>query len=121
MIHKPDRVAILCHEVNRAYCKSIGDDSQVPWEEAPGWQKDSALNGVMFHMQHPASRPEDSHMNWMEAKKDKGWTWGAEKDANKKTHPCMVPFEALPKEQKAKDYIFHAIVRTLMDHPFMAF
>ena len=121
MIHKPDRVAILCHEVNRAYCKSIGDDSQVPWEEAPQWQKDSALNGVMFHMQNPNSTPADSHEKWLYEKYQKGWVYGPEKDPDKKEHPCIVPFEDLPTEQRAKDYIFHAIVRTLMDHPFMAF
>lgn len=29
-----DRIAKMAHEVNRAYCQSIGDNSQLPWEDA---------------------------------------------------------------------------------------
>ena len=28
----------------------------------------------------------------MKQKTDEGWVWGPFKDAEKKTHPCMVPF-----------------------------
>ena len=39
--------ARLAHEVNRGYCQFLGDDSQLPYDQAPEWQKLSALNGVM--------------------------------------------------------------------------
>jgi len=29
------------------------------------------------------------------------------------THPCMMPFDSLPPEQKLKDYLFAEIVRSL--------
>jgi len=32
-------IAKICYEANRAYCQEIGDDSFVPWEDAPGWQR----------------------------------------------------------------------------------
>ena len=32
---KIELIAKVCHDVNRAYCKSVGDDSQVSWEDAP--------------------------------------------------------------------------------------
>ena len=41
------------------------------------------------------------------------WTYGEVKDPAKKEHPCLVAFEALPKEQQAKDYIFKAVVDAL--------
>src|SRR5437879_1359495 len=41
-----EQVAKICHEANRAYCETIGDNSQPTWEKAPQWQKDSAINGV---------------------------------------------------------------------------
>ena len=37
-----DSIARVCHEVNRAYCQALGDDSQPTWEEAPEWQRASA-------------------------------------------------------------------------------
>ena len=39
-------VAHICHESNRAYCETLGDQSQPPWSEAPDWQKESAVNGL---------------------------------------------------------------------------
>lgn len=38
--------ARAAHEANRAYCLALGDTSQLPWEEALGWQRDSAIKGV---------------------------------------------------------------------------
>jgi len=32
-------IAKVAHEVNRAYCISIGDNSQQSWECSPEWQK----------------------------------------------------------------------------------
>lgn len=107
-----DRIARVCHEVNRAYCQALGDNSQPVWEEAPAWQRESARMGVDLHLMGDFG-PEASHISWMKQKETEGWRYGAVKDAVKKTHPCMVPFDRLPVMQKAKDYIFRAIVHAL--------
>lgn len=108
-----EEIAKVCHEVNRAYCKALGDDSQLPWEEAPQWVRTSAINGVRFHLDNPNAGPSGSHENWLKEKEKEGWKYGATKDPEKKEHPCYVPYDQLPKEQQAKDYIFTAIVKTL--------
>ena len=41
--------------------------------------------------------------------------YGEEKDPERKVHPCMVPFNELPREQQAKDFIFRAVVHALKD------
>lgn len=102
-------IAKLAHEVNRAYCAAIGDMSQYSWDDAPQWQKESAINGVKFHAENPNSKPEDSHINWMKEKIEQGWTYGPVKDPENKKHPCILDYSLLPENQKAKDYIFHAI------------
>ena len=106
-----DAIAKICHETNRAYCQTIGDNSQLPWDEAPEWQKTSAINGVKFHFSYDKT-PEESHINWMKEKEKDGWIYGEEKDANKKTHPCMVPYNELPLQQRIKDKLFIAVVHT---------
>ena len=108
------KIAKICHEVNRAYCQALGDDSQSPWEEAPDWQKESAINGVKFHFDNPDAGPEASHEAWLKEKEDAGWIYGPEKIPGLKQHPCMVPFDQLPVEQQVKDHIFRAIVRNLL-------
>lgn len=109
-----EQIARTAHEVNRAYCSAIGDDSQPAWEDAPQWQKDSAINGVKFHMLNPDAGPDHSHVEWLKEKQDSGWKYGPVKDAEKKEHPCFVPYDQLPTEQKAKDYLFKAVVHQLM-------
>jgi hypothetical protein len=108
------QAARLAHEVNRAYCQSIGDNSQPAWENAPAWQKDSAINGVKAHYDSKFTMtPENSHESWMKQKESEGWVYGETKDAEKKTHPCMAPYAQLPAAQKTKDYLFQAVVHTL--------
>lgn len=108
-----EQVAKVCHEVNRAYCQSIGDHSQVEWENAPEWQKSSAINGVKFHIDNPGAPASASHDSWLAEKIAEGWKFGPVKDVDAKEHPCCVPYDQLPPEQQAKDYIFTAIVAEL--------
>ena len=105
-----ENVAKVCHEANRAYCATIGDNSQTTWEDAPAWQKESAIAGVIFHLTNEDTTPADSHNSWLAEKTEQGWKYGEVKNPETKEHPCFVPYESLPKSQQAKDYIFKSIV-----------
>lgn len=85
-------IAIVCHEANRAWCFVNGDETQKAWGDAEEWQRESAVDGVLFKIDNPG---------------------GEIKDAIKKTHPCLVPFESLPNFQQKKDALFCAIVEAL--------
>lgn len=103
-------IAAMAHGMNRAYCEALGDTSQLPWEESPQWQKNSAVMGVELHLGNPDAGPEASHESWMAQKEAEGWVYGEVKDPEKKEHPCMVPFSELPTDQQAKDFIFRECV-----------
>lgn len=107
------QIAQVAHEINQSYCWSIGDDTQVGWEDAPQWQRDSALLGVQFHLKNPNASPSSSHDSWLAQKTAEGWKYGPVKDADKKEHPCYVPYNELPTEQKSKDYLFKQVVKSL--------
>lgn len=102
-------IARICHEVNRAYSQSLGEDPP-SWEDAPQWMRDSAIDGVQFHIRNPQAGPEGSHANWAMHKTALGWGYGETKDAAKKTHPCLVPYDQLPVEAQIKDELFVAVV-----------
>ena len=106
-------IAVVCHEANRALCAGLGDFSQPAWEDAPDWQKDSAIAGVEFNLSNPNAPASGSHDSWLAQKQNEGWKYGEVKDPEKKEHPCFVPYEELPKEQQAKDHLFKGIVAAL--------
>ena len=108
-----EAIARVVHEANRAYCTELGDDSQDPWDLAPDWQRKSAVSGVRAVLDGTAQTPEQQHEAWMAEKRAGGWTLGDVKDAEAKTHPCLVPYDQLPVEQRLKDVLFGAIVRAL--------
>lgn len=110
-----EQIARICHEANKTYCDTIGDASQEHWEEAEEWQRDSAIKGVQFAVNHPDAPPSYQHDAWMKDKQADGWTFGRTKDAAKKEHPCMVSYDQLPVEQRLKDHLFRAIVKAFVD------
>ena len=112
-----EKAARVTHEANRAWCIANGDRSQVSWDDAPHWQRESALNGVKFHKENPDAGDDSSHNNWMEEKLANGWVYGEVKSVIDKTHPCIVAFDDLPKEQQIKDALFRSIVHAIIDQP----
>lgn len=103
-------LARMCHQLNREYCDSIGEFGQPDWDNAPKWQQDSAIAGVIFHLDNPTAGDQASHENWMRQKVEDGWVWGPVKDPEAKTHPCVLPFHQLPVAQQVKDRLFRQTV-----------
>ena len=110
-------IAMMCHAINAAYCQSMGDDSQPTWDDTPESHKQSLIAGVEMHLANPDATPEQSHESWYKVKEAEGWKYGEVKDMEKKEHPCFLPYEELPDEQKAKDYLFRTTVHLVKHLP----
>lgn len=104
------QIARVCHETNRAYCETIGDSSQKPWDQADQWQRESAIRGVEFVLANPDATPRSLHEAWMKDKLDQGWVFGAVKDPELKQHPCLVDYSELAADQRIKDYLFRGVI-----------
>lgn len=105
-------IARVCHEANCALQRAFGDPNpSPPWEDAPDWQRESAVRGIETAL--AGATPEQQHEAWCRDKLAAGWRYGETKDADAKTHPCLVPYAELPPEQRAKDYVYGAIVRAM--------
>ena len=46
---------------------------------------------------------ENVHEVWAKARIDEGWTYGEKLDDIHKKHPCLVPYDELPEEEKEYD------------------
>lgn len=105
-------IARVTHEANRALQVVLGDPvPSVPWDQAPEWQRQSALSGVLRAM--AGDSPEQLHEGWCQIKAADGWVYGPVKDPKAKTHPCLVPYGELPVGERRKDHLFHAVVGAL--------
>jgi hypothetical protein len=69
--------------------------------------------GVKFRLENPNAGHDALHNAWLEEKISDGWVYGDIKDAEAKTHPCIVEFEKLPEFQQKIDALFCAIVDSL--------
>lgn len=105
------------HEANRILCIVFGDLSQPTWADAPDWQKASARLGAQFVADDPNVTLAQQHESWSQQKIADGWIYGLTKDPEKKTHPCLVPYEQLPASQQCKDWMFGAVVRGVLGLP----
>lgn len=110
------RIARKCHEANKAYCETLGDYSQLPWDEAPIWQKQTVIKGVEFRLANPNATSADMHNSWMKEKLAEGWVYGEKKDEVYRTHPCLVPYDELPSAQRMKDFLFSKVVDLEVNH-----
>lgn len=114
-VFSDEAIARVCHEVNRVYCRTMADNSQVEWSEAPDWQKQSAINGVAAHrMSNCTITPRGLHSQWLGEKREQGWSYGSIKDVAMKQHPCFLPYDDLPFHQKMKDEFFGAVCRAML-------
>lgn len=109
---KIEAAARAAHEANRAYCIALGDTSQPAWDDAPDWQRSSAINGVKGVI--GGNGPEQSHESWLAEKQATGWKYGPVKDPERKEHPCFVLYADLPQAQKAKDHVYVAVVGAMI-------
>jgi RyR domain len=107
-----EQVARICHEANRAL-QYVQEDSlpSVPWDAESPEVMAGTTEGVAMARQ--GTTPRESHWNWVRARIEQGWERGDDKDPERKTHPNLVSYEALPADQKDKDRLFLAIVTAL--------
>ena len=54
--------------------------------------------------------PEEAHDSWMKSYFKMGWKYGEERNVTLKTHPDLIAYSELPKDEKDKDAIFLALV-----------
>jgi hypothetical protein len=61
------------------------------------------LDGNLEELQEAIA--ENAHDVWAEARIKEGWTYGKERNDDKKQHPDMIPYTALPDSEKEYDRI----------------
>jgi len=91
--------ALMVHMINNRICETIGEQ-QIAWDDAPEYMREGLISALEDDLS-----PEDIHIKCMENRLANGWVLGPVKDVEKKTSPCLVPYNELPIEQRLKDSV----------------
>lgn len=110
---KPKQIARICHSANLTYSRENGEGEQKRWGRISEGEQNSVIDGVKYFIEMGRPTPQQMHANWLRFKTSENWKYGIMKNAITKEHPCMVPYEDLPADQRLKDELFSAIVRVL--------
>lgn len=108
-------IARTVHEALRAWSAAHGQPLMPAWSKAPRWMKESTLESVRFAHANPGAADSAQHDQWMEQKRRDGWVHGETKDPDARTHPMLIPYNALPDMERRKDALVRAIVAALTD------
>lgn len=54
---------------------------------------------------------KNTHEVWSKNRIKDGWTYGERRDDEKRHHPCLIPYDSLPEEEK--EYDRHTSLETL--------
>lgn len=109
-------MAMIAHEANVAYRATLGQEP-VPWALLTREEQMGVVMGVDAIIEQRVKRPRDSHDHWLRTKAAMGWTYGPEKDVEKKEHPDIVEWDQLPEDEQRKDMLFFGIVVALLADP----
>lgn len=107
-----DQLASICHAANMELNGILGEPTW-GWYKATEEMKSATITGVVAILNDPTMTPANSHELWCRSKREQGWTHGPARSTENKEHPCLVPYDQLPEEQRIKDHLFFNIVRAL--------
>lgn len=107
-------IAEIFHQANHVYSRTLGLESEFPtWKETPQVTRDALRDRVQRRLDHPDDPQSMEHDLWVAKKVSQGWKLGPVKDADKKEHPYMTPYDEVPERERDRDEIFIAIVLAL--------
>lgn len=110
-----DKICELCHLANNELMIANNETPCGNWDTLDSHLKQMTRDSVSVIIDKPNITAEDIHNTWMTNKAKDGWVYGDIKDANKKTHPLMIPFADMNAIDKAKDQSFIDIVNANRD------
>lgn len=108
-----EAIAKVSYAAHVAYSHVLEEENVIEWDTLPPWKRDAIKAGVRLRLRNPNAPISSAHDYWCDFMTKEGWTFGDVRDDDKKTHPDLIDYHALPPVQKMKDYLFVSVVLTM--------
>lgn len=106
-------ILTVLHNAN-AVLKKLNNEKHEELADMEPARRASIKEAIKHALENDTS-PEESHNKWLATQEALGYKYGIEIDRVNLLHPCMMPYENLPAEQKLKDDMFVAIIQSFKE------
>ena len=109
-------ISRVVHEANRAYCMSISEYNNAPWDQTSEDLKEHTRKLVKYILEDfkpDLPKPHMLHSKWISIKRDEGWKWGNRYNYELKLHPDFLDYDDLQEDSRRKSPITLGIVKAL--------
>lgn len=109
------QAARFAHEVHRALRAALGESEGPAWEELTGVEHIAAICAVASLLSNGDVGAEARHRAWLARRVEAGWRYAEREDRARRLSPCMRPWAALAPADRAKDAVWLAAVRGMVE------
>jgi len=112
---KDEEIAEVAHNINASFRLVAAEYAQF-WRELPpeAWERVDSLRQVKLLRENPDLSPQQEHEAWMRERIQHGWSWGAERNADRKQNPLLVEWDELPGAYRARSIASFQVIRTML-------
>ena len=108
-------IASVCQETLKAYTRAVGLHHESAWSLVIPEDRVFADRLIGTLLDHPAWMPYQIHNEWCDRMEASGWKYGPEKNTEKRTHPLLVEWSELTKQQQCYWFLYRSTVLSLSD------
>jgi len=109
-----DDIAQISYETARAWSRVTGGERLPSWGSLSDREKRRAISDAERLRPPPEATLAEWHAARVAEMKADKWVYGEKKDTDRKVHPCLVPFEDLPRSEIVKIGLFIKLTRSLL-------
>lgn len=103
----------IAYKLEQTYHQAITGNQKPNWQDLSAEDRKHITDRAIFYLTDPNAVVSSLHEGWVHAKYKDGWTYGEKFSEEKKQHPLLISYAALPLTRKVSDTLFMQTIQTL--------